>query len=675
MQLKSTLVVWITPIATFFGLMALTWIAYYDSLNVVFHFDDIPFILQNKALPDLNQLWHDFLSIKDSRRAVPLLTFHWNLVFHGQDVSDYHIFNIYLHAVNAFLIFLLASRLLSNAYATASNSKALSASIKFTAISVAIVFAVHPLLTASVTYITQRSGQLATLFYVSAFLSYLQMRRYSPRQKGFWGWFVLTFLCAWLSFKSKEMALTWPLIPFVYEVIFRMHDWEKLRRVIKWAVGLLIIFAALMTWYLLNTSYLTGNYFVGFNSKSLWTPWTHWQTMSRVLVEYWRLMVLPLHQWMNIDHDFTLSSQTIDPKAFAAFAFHLGMAAITLFIARKGRPLFAFGFAWFYVAFGPYIVMPERDLMVEYKTYLPSVSIMLILADLLFWLRQKPFLRPYLYGVMVIVTGLGVMGTIDRNKDYYTTASVWKDAINKAPYKARTLHNLGYAYAQNGHHSAAKVYFQKSLQMSPGFILARLNLARVYIRQGGAASTPQEKERNTIEGIMEYQMMLNISQLFPTSELTPLIRDAHFELGEVYRIKNEDKLAIQHFEKSLKMGSDVRNYVGLSKIYMKLKDFKKARIYNNHVLRVYPHAPEILMNMGVLSLHEKKVDESLQWFLKALRFLPNNPDIYNNLGIIHAMKGNALAGRQAFKKALALNPNHQNAIQNLKALENLMVKK
>ncbi|MBF0280688.1 MAG: tetratricopeptide repeat protein [SAR324 cluster bacterium] len=675
MQLKSTQTVWITPIATFLGLIALTWVAYYDSLNVVFHFDDIPFILQNKDLPNFDKIFNDLLSIKDSRRAIPQLTLHWNLVSSGQNVTSFHVFNICLHALNAFLIFLLSSRLLSNAYVNSSNRQAHSTSVKFAAISVAVVFAVHPLLTASVTYISQRSGQLATFFYVSAFLCYLQMRRSTFRQKTFWAWFVLTIFCAWLAFKSKEMALTWPLIPFIYEIIFRLKDREQLLRVIKWAAGLLLLFIALITWYLLNTSYLTGNYFVGFGSKTLWGPWTHVQTMSRVLLEYWKLMIFPLHQWMNIDHDFAISRQSVDFFAFAGFAFHLSLTAVTLFIAKKGRPLFAFGFAWFYVAFGPYIVIPERDLMVEYKAYLPSVSIFLILADLIFWLRQKKFLRLYLFGGMAIVMILGIMGTINRNKDYYTTASVWKDAINKAPNKARTLHNLGYAYAQNGHHSAAKVYFQKSLQMSPGFVLARLNLARVYIRQSGTASTPEEKERNMIEGIMEYQMMLNVSGLFPTNELTTLVRDAHYELGEVYRTRNEDKLAIQEFERALKMGSDVRNYIALGKIYMKLKDFNKAREYNTQVLNVYPNAPEIIMNMGVISLQEQKLDEALEWFLKVLQFSPNNPDIYNNLGIIHSMKGNALAGMQAFKKALEINPKHEKSIQNLKALEKAISKK
>lgn len=661
MQSKSTLVYWLTsPLAACLVLLGLTWIAYYDSLDVVFHFDDLPFIVQNRALADMDKHWSDFFALKDSRRAVPLLTFSFNYMLHSLDVTGYHVFNICLHAFNGFLIFLLVSKLLSLAYGSSAQSKEeLANSIKFVALSVAAIFVVHPLLTASVTYITQRSGQLATFFYVSAFLSYLQMRRYPFRQPKFWAWGFLTILCFWLSFKSKEMALTWPMIPFVYEIAFRLHDWEKLKRVLKWVLGLLVCFAMLMTWYLTTTNYLTGNYFVGFNSATLWGPWTHLQTMLRVLFEYWKLLVLPLHQWMNIDHSFEISSQRFDIRSFGALGFHLALGMITLFLARKGRPLFAFGVGWFYVAFGPYILVPERDVMVEYKTYLPSVSLMCILADLLFWLRQKVSWRPYLYGVITIILVLGIGGTIERNKDYYTTASVWKDAINKAPYKARTLHNLGYAYAQEGHNNGAKVYFQKALQMSPGFVLARLNLARVFSRQGLHQ-----------EGLKEYEMMLHLSKNFSQGELASLVRDALFEAANSYRHIGQTQKAIEYYQKSLNLQEYGRVNVlnALAKTHMELGQLETAKKFYLQVMHLEPNVFEVNLNLGIISLKLQQIDEALQWFLRTLEMAPNSADVYNNLGIVQTLKGNQTAALQAFKKALQIDPNHQQTLTNLKAM-------
>ncbi len=649
-------------IMVFLWLSGLTWIGYYDSLNVVFHFDDIPFILENPIIRDLDGIIKKFFELTNSRRAIPILTLYLNYTLHGFEVPGYHIVNICIHALNGFLIFLLISQLLPSVYGGSSVKKEnvpTAFSIKLTAISIASIFTVHPLLTASVTYITQRSGQIATLFYVAAFISYLYTRKFSPSDKKFWGWLVFTLLCYWLAFKSKEMTLTWLLIPFAYEILSRFNDWSRLRNVAKWAALLLIIFSAVMTWYLLNSNYLSGNYFVGFGSKTLWGPWTQIETMARALVNYWKLLVIPLPQWMNIDHDFIPSRETIDAWALASLVLHILIVSAAIFSARKGFVLFALGVFWFYITFGPYIVVPERDLLVEYKSYLPSVGLMLIFAELLFWLQKKLASRQYyLYAGVLIIIVLGIMGTWERNAVYATTASAWKDAINKAPYKARTLHNLGYAYAQDGHLNAGKVYFQKSLQMSPGFVLARLNLARVYIRDGAYQ-----------EGLAEYSMMIKLASEFPTGELAGLMKDAYHEMGDTHARQRKYLESIPYYQKSLQIENTLKTNLALGKIYLELNKLEEARNHLRVVMNHLPNAPDINLNMGIIALKLQKLDEALQWFLRTIELSPNHPDAYNNLAIVHAMKGNITASIQAFEKVLQISPNHKEAIKNLNALK------
>ncbi|MBF0290375.1 MAG: tetratricopeptide repeat protein [SAR324 cluster bacterium] len=655
---------WLTiPLIVLFWLTGLTWVGYYDSLSVVFHFDDIPFILENPIIKDLDGIIKKMFEFTNSRRAIPILTLYLNYVLHSFEVQGYHIVNICFHALNGFLVFLLIDQLLSRIYAAPSSKKedsSIAFSIKFTAISIASIFTVHPLLTASVTYITQRSGEIATFFYVAAFLSYLQMRKFSPPQKKFWAWMVFTLLCYWFAFKSKEMTLTWLLIPVAYEILLRLNDWSRLRNVFKWAVLILTIFSGVMTWYLLNSNYLSGNYFVGFGSKTLWGPWTQVETMSRALVNYWKLLVIPLPQWMNIDHDFIPSKQAVDIWALASLLAHIVLVGVAFFLARKGYVLFALGVAWFYITFGPYIVVPERDLLVEYKTYLPSIGLMLIFADFFFWLQKKLGARKYYIssvGVLILIVS-GIAGTWERNAVYATTASAWKDAINKAPYKARTLHNLGYAYAQEGHLNAGKIYFQKSLQMSPGFVLARLNLARVYVRSGAYQ-----------EGLAEYNMMVKLANDFPTGELAGLVKDAYHEIGETYAKQRKYAEAIPYYQKSLQIENHVKSHVALGKIYLETNKLEEAKQHLGYVSKFYPNAPDLNLNLGIIALKQKKLDEALQWFLRTIEFAPNHPDAYNNLGIVHAMKGNLTASIQAFEKVLQISPNHPEAIKNLKALK------
>ncbi len=664
---KSQLLVWIgSPIVALLWLFGLTWLAYYESLDVVFHFDDIPFIQENQSVRNLGQLIQEMIHPFNSGRAIPLLTFHLNYVLHEFEVQGYHFVNICIHGINGFLVYLLVLRALAVTYTSSSNwrsDKERSSLIQLTAYSVATLFVVHPLLTASVTYITQRSGQLATTFYVLAFWSYLQARLYAEKQT--WKkaiiWGLLTVFCYWLAYKSKSMALTWLLIPVFYEIATRVKDPKRLRPFLKVGVAMLGVFVLLVIGYFSRTHYLSGNYFVGFNSETLWGPFEHWQAMSRAMVEYMKFMVLPLPQWLNIDHDFTISHHTIDWVAMLAFFGHISLLGFGLFIAKKGHPLIVMGIGWIYISMGPYIIVPERDLLVEYKAYLPTVGWMLILADLLFWLYQKPKLLRPLAAVIVVCLVLGFFGTKQRNAAYATTASVWKDAISKAPYKARTLHNLGFAYADEGHYSAARVYFQKSLQMSPGFVLARLNLARVFARLN-------ERE----EALKEYGILIQLSASFPVGELRGMVLDSHFESAQVYITQRDFQKALHHLNILVNdYGSqNVKVYLALGKVYLEMQDYANAKQYYEGVAQYFPEDPGIMRDLGVISIKEQKPAEAIQYLLKSVKN-EQNPAAYNNLGIAHLMLGNPLAASQSFQRALQIAPGYEEATKNLLLLKQM----
>ena len=665
MQSKTNIPTWLTAPATILlGCLGLTWIAYSNSLNVVFHFDDIPFLLENPKVKDLDWILRSLFEPLNSGRDIPLLTFYFNYSLHGLEVQGYHVVNITIHALNGYLVFLLVSQLLSRIYAKdlQANQESIRRSIQFTAIATAAIFVVHPLLSASVTYITQRSGQLATTFYMLATLSYLQIPKNDTRDKKFWIWAAVTLFCYWCAFKCKEMALTWLMIPFLYEFLKRLHQPELLRKTIKPIAFLLVSFVVLIALYLNNAEHLLkGNYFIGWGSSTLWGPWFHFEAMFRALFQYWKLLVLPLEPWMNIDHDFTVSTVKFDKVAILAMFFHLGLVGFAVFLAKKRFVLAALGIGWFYVAFGPYIAIPERDLLVEYKAYLPSIGWMLVIAELLFWLHQKQAIRKVLYGGVGVLIVLGIMGTRERNTAYFTTASVWKDSISKAPYKARTLHNLGFAYAELGHLSAAKLYFQKALEMSPGFVLARLNLSRVYIR-----------EKSYEEGYSEYRMLIGIANQFSSGELYKMVRDAYYESGIAYAEQRRFAEAIAHYQEVLKRHpDDTQAHLAIAQSYLESEDYANARKHFEVILRAYPNAQGLALNMGIIALREKKAQEAIQYLLQAMKHNPNNPDIYNNLGVGHLMLGNNAAAEQAFRKALQVDPNHAQTKQNLGVLQKM----
>jgi hypothetical protein len=82
-------------------------IVYSNSLNGIFILDDLAYIQNNKDIVNLD-VYKDFsywLSMQ--HRPVPTYTFALNYTLHEFDVRGYHIVNIFLHLVNALLIFFL----------------------------------------------------------------------------------------------------------------------------------------------------------------------------------------------------------------------------------------------------------------------------------------------------------------------------------------------------------------------------------------------------------------------------------------------------------------------------------------------------------------------------------------------------------------------------------------
>ncbi len=682
---------WPTTVA-FVWLFGLTWLAYYGSLEGPFHFDDQVFILDNQILPNFAEIIRSLARPFSSGRALSLLTLHLNYVVHGFAVQGYHLVNTCIHAFNTFLVFFLILRLLPVQLELISQSaitKTPYFPLWWIACSGASLFAVHPLMSASVLYITQRSGLLATMFYLLAFLSYLQLRSHLSHSTKRWWWFGTTLLCFWLAFKCKEAVLAALLIPLWYEGIIRVPNPERQRNFLKWVALWLVIFGAVMGIYLNNASHLfEDSAFIGFGSKHLWGMWPHWQTMLRVLIHYWKLLILPLPQWMSVDHGFSISYAFFDVWALFSFAVHLVILGLAYWAAKRRNILLSLGVGWFYISLAPYMIVPERDVFVEYKTYLPAAGGILIVASLLCWLFKNPTVRllvtqqsdreasyqnssrtrvyPTSLKVFVIIlVGLGIIGTWKRVEVHQDLLSLWKDAIQTSPYKSRVLYNLGYAYAQEKHYTAAILYAQKSLQMNRASVHSQISLARFYVRN----QLPEQS-------IVEYQELLSLEKQYPYWDWGEIGFQAYYELGQLYtQLKRwQDALPLL-LEAMQRKPEDTGVHEVLGKVNIHLGQQAEAFQHFQYAVEKNPASPAAHFYLGALWLQANQPRQALPHLLMTIQLAPQEPDNYNNLGIAHQILGNRSAAIQAFQKALQLQPNHHNAGRNLKALQASMESK
>src|SRR5260370_16087221 len=123
-----------------------------------------PFLFDDSYLPMNVPMWAHGTFLNSLRRVLPLLiASYWvNGNLGGTDTTQYHAWNIFIHFLNALLVYFVVRKLLQ-----------LAAAPENLALFAAGLFLLHPLETEAVAYIAGRSDSMSSLFFLSAFALFL----------------------------------------------------------------------------------------------------------------------------------------------------------------------------------------------------------------------------------------------------------------------------------------------------------------------------------------------------------------------------------------------------------------------------------------------------------------------------------------------------------------------
>ncbi len=463
------------------GILGLAAVSYANSFYGVFHFDDIPGILQFEQVHDLKEAWQYLIQTAwNLNRSFVQLTFAINYVLHGEDLPGWHFVNITLHGINGILLFTVIRQLIiqfPQSYPISSMQRNL------VAFAVVGLFIVHPFLTACVNYIVQRYTIMATLGYLLGFYGYLRFCHMIAPQKWFW---LGVGLCGFaIGFHSKEIIMTLPLTCWGYELVLIWHNPVNRRKFVQISAGVLLCFAIIACSIMYMRGYFTpSDAGHGFRSSKLWSPWQQFQVQSLVLVHYQQMLILPLSQRMSVDHDFPApTGSLLDPVAGASIAWHVFLLCCAWKLSRRGRILSAMGIVWFYMTHLLYLIVPTQEIMVDYKAYLLSMGFFFVVVDVVLWLDKKLRQRYWVAGMAVLII-LGIAGTWQRNQIFRSELTIWQDALEKYPDSKRALNNVGLAYLHQKQYGQAIDYVEKALSIDLEFIPARDNFHIIMMRLG-----------------------------------------------------------------------------------------------------------------------------------------------------------------------------------------------
>ncbi|HLY95694.1 MAG TPA: tetratricopeptide repeat protein, partial [Sideroxyarcus sp.] len=424
-----------TPVVVLMWLALAVFAGYANVLTGDFQFDDYNVIVNE---PRVHSWAGWFGALGNGIR--PLLKFSYTLNWTmGASVVAFHLTNLLIHLANAYLVYRLAQVFVRQRWQQHELQQA--------PLLTALLFAVHPVHTEAVSYVSGRSASLMTLFYLAALLCYVTGR---TRQNKIY-LYAATPLLFVLALGVKETAITFPLALLVWEFCCGGR-WQATFKA-QWPVW--VVSGIAMLFFLFSDSYL------GEMQRSARLNDLNGNIATQLSGFIWLLRQWLLPLWLNIDPDLPL----LAGLSGALLPLLVFVALLVLMLAcRRRRPWLSFALAWAMVQLIPlYLFLPRLDVANERQLYLAGWPLFLALSiELTLWLHRRA-LRSV---AAVLLLTLGSLTAL-RNQVYATEISLWQDTAMKSPYKARVHNNLGHAYLLAQRPDEARREFATALQLDP----------------------------------------------------------------------------------------------------------------------------------------------------------------------------------------------------------------
>jgi tetratricopeptide (TPR) repeat protein len=463
-------------------------LVYLNALDNPFVYDDHRVVLGNYSIRDLSNLRALFLN--DVFRPVVNISYALDYAVWGLNPFGYHLTSVLLHMANVVLLFVLVRTLAGDArsmgtargevsHAAPDSSKVgkkqkagpsvvgaapgpdVPATANAAAFAAAAVWAVHPLMTQAVGYVSGRSEVLCALFFLPAFL----LLRAWAFGKGT-RWLVSGLACWTLALASKEVAVMLPVVLLTYDWLlpsaFDAGTKTRLRRLYIVMLALVAV-AGAARWFI----------FAGVeNASRSGFAWNNLLVGLDVVRRYIRLAFLVEPQ--SIFHTALVPSSLFRPLAVLSLLWLLVIGAAA-WLAHRRSPLIAFGAVWFLLMLLPPVAMLVIDVgepVAEQRAYLAGSGLATALGAALGGLRARPSSNRVSARALatvafsVLLAGMAVR-TVSRNEVWSDPTRLWNEAVASAPDVWIPHRGLGDALRDKGDFAGAADAYRQAARLRP----------------------------------------------------------------------------------------------------------------------------------------------------------------------------------------------------------------
>lgn len=602
--------------------LGITFVAFSNTFTNDFAYDDQMQILQSGFIKDLRNVpkalvtetwfWRVEQDEDPSKQDKPSTPYYrpvfiiylmlgWKLF--GTSAAGWHLLSLLLHMIVVYFVLAVLEKVTGD--------------LRLAAIA-SVLFAVHPLRSESVAWISGVTDLLLALFLVPSFFLYLRYRELGKR-KYLAGAFGLFLLAAF----TKEPALSLPLFITAYEVLIADQQ-RPLSRRLKEALFYGGSFMILALVYFGMRRYVLGFFLNDLSFKSYSTGEVL-LTIPLVICKYIGLLLWPVN--LSLFHETLLVGSPLDLRFILPM---LGLAAVGLGIWRLRKSIVArFAILWFAINLLPVLNLSAfalEFLVQERYVYIPSIGFSLLIALALVNIPVERWFtlgsRRTAQALVVALVVLALTGkTIAQNAVWKDDMTLWTYGVNAAPDQAMSHYVLGHKYIGQQNAEKAIGALEAYVQLNPDNLIVVSNLAAAHLvtYQNQAAVNPAVADRTHLDraaALCEKGLSLNDKQ--------PTLWDT---LGTVYT-----------FDTSL------RNY-------------DRAVGCFNRALQLQPDNGMVNFHLGATLAKQGNDDGALRYLETARELQPNLADVYKFLAYVYRGKGQVQLAVDNLSQYLRLKPN------------------
>lgn len=660
---------------------------YSTSFHGPFLFDDNSSITENPSLRHFSHLseifsLHQGGGLTVSGRPILNASLALNYAFSGDAVFGYHFVNFLIHLAGALTLFGIVRRTLKVAYVQLTKAE-----LDFLSFITALLWAVHPLQTESVTYVIQRAESLMGLFY---FLSIYGFIRYTEGSKRY-VWAGVSVISLFLGVGTKEVMVSAPIFILFYDRSLISGTFKEALKKHARYYGLAALSLVFLTVLALKTG--TRNHTSGFGIGV--GVWQYWQTQFQAFTHYLYLSVWP--------KELVFDYGAVWSNGFSEYGFHalmcLGLGCFTIWALIKNKVYGLLGLLFFAVLAPTSLIPGTRQTLAEHRMYVPLAAVILAIVLGVFSALKKHGLVKWGILLSAVAILLLSFATRERNAVYQDPLTLFRDTVTKRPENAFAHYNLANQILLKGKQDATRATHEELLDASheyeacityaPFYAEAYFNWGNTLVLLGKSREALDKYERaiacDPKHAEAEHALATELAKLGATSEaLKHLERaaskdPANYEIEDslaiaLTQISGREKEAETHFLKAIALKPlAAKAHSDLALLYSSSPEHKADAIVQYlEAIRLDSSLSEAHANLAfLLSEFPDKREEAINQYRIALRLDPSQALSHNNLANLlaqdPAMQREAISH---YEQALTINPQYAEAHNNLANLLN-----